>query len=138
MKKQDYKKVYTLWAGTAGVGMRSLDDSEQGLGKFLERNPRTCFVAELDGSVVGVILSGHDGRRAYIYHTAVAEKYRNRGIGAALVKAVEKAMVEEGINKIALVAFKTNKAGNDFWEGRGYTERSDLSYRNRSLNPDNR
>jgi hypothetical protein len=51
---------------------------------------------------------------------------------------VEKAMAEEGINKIALVAFKTNKTGNDFWEGRGYAERSDLSYRNRSLNPDNR
>jgi ribosomal protein S18 acetylase RimI-like enzyme len=138
MKKQDYEKVYALWAGTAGMGMRSLDDSEQGIGKFLDRNPRTCFVAELEGSVAGVILSGHDGRRAHIYHTAVAEKYRNRGIGAALVKAVEKAMAEEGINKIALVAFKANKTGNDFWEGRGYTERSDLSYRNRSLNPDNR
>jgi ribosomal protein S18 acetylase RimI-like enzyme len=138
MKKEDYERVYALWAGTAGVGMRSLDDSEQGIGKFLERNPRTCFVAELEGSVAGVILSGHDGRRAYIYHTAVAEKYRNRGIGTTLVEAVEKAMMEEGINKIALVAFKSNKAGNDFWEGRGYAERSDLSYRNRSLNPDNR
>jgi ribosomal protein S18 acetylase RimI-like enzyme len=138
MKKQDYEKVYALWTETAGMGMRSLDDSEQGIGKFLDRNPRTCFVAELEDSVAGVILSGHDGRRAYIYHTAVAEKYRRRGIGAALVQAVEKAMAEEGINKIALVAFKSNKTGNDFWEGRGYAERNDLSYRNRTLNPDNR
>jgi ribosomal protein S18 acetylase RimI-like enzyme len=137
MKKQDYKNVYALWTGTAGMGMRSLDDSEQNIGKFLDRNPRTCFVAEREGSIAGVILSGHDGRRAYVYHTAVAEKYRNRGIGAALVRAVEDAMKAEGINKIALVAFKTNKAGNDFWEGQGYAERTDLSYRNRSLNPEN-
>jgi ribosomal protein S18 acetylase RimI-like enzyme len=138
MKKEDYEKAHALWMGTAGMGMRSLDDSEQGIGKFLDRNPRTCFVAELDGSLAGLILSGHDGRRAYIYHAAVAEQYRNRGIGTALVKAVEKAMTEEGINKIALVSFKTNKAGNDFWQNRGYAERTDLSYRNRSLNPDNR
>jgi ribosomal protein S18 acetylase RimI-like enzyme len=138
MKKQDYEKVYALWRGTVGVGTRSLDDSEQGIGKFLDRNPRTCFVAEQEGSIAGVILSGHDGRRAYIYHTAVAEKYRRRGIGAALIQAVEKAMTEEGINKIALVAFKGNKTGNDFWEGRGYAERNDLSYRNRTINPNNR
>jgi ribosomal protein S18 acetylase RimI-like enzyme len=133
----DYEQVYQLWTGTVGMGMRSLDDCEQGIGKFLARNPNTCFVAELDGKLVGVILSGHDGRRAYIYHMAVKEEYRKRGAGKALLGAVEGAMKKEGINTIALVAFAANETGNRFWEKQGYTDRADLVYRNKSINLNN-
>jgi ribosomal protein S18 acetylase RimI-like enzyme len=137
MSIDDYEQVFRLWAGTAGMGMRNLDDSEQGIKKFLERNPNTCFVAEAAGNLVGVILSGHDGRRAYIYHTAVKEEYRGQGVGKALVDAVEAAMKKEGINKIALVAFKTNETGNRFWEKQDYCDRPDLVYRNKSINAEN-
>jgi ribosomal protein S18 acetylase RimI-like enzyme len=137
MTINDYEKVYQLWTGTAGVGMRNLDDGEQGIRKFLERNPNTCFVAEAEEKLAGVILSGHDGRRAYIYHTAVKEEYRQRGIGRLLLDAVEEAMKKEGINKIALVAFATNETGNRFWEKQGYTDRTDLVYRNKSINNNN-
>jgi ribosomal protein S18 acetylase RimI-like enzyme len=137
MTIDDYEKVYQIWAGTAGMGMRSLDDGEQGIRKFLERNPNTCFVAEEAGKPAGVILSGHDGRRAYIYHTAVKEEYRGKGIGRDLLDAVEGAMKKEGINKIALVAFRTNETGNRFWEKQGYTDRPDLVYRNKSINTAN-
>ncbi|MDR0583414.1 MAG: GNAT family N-acetyltransferase [Treponema sp.] len=139
----DYDEVFLLWNRCAGMGMRSLDDSPEGIRKFLERNPRTCFTAESLPSaggkrkIIGVILSGHDGRRAYIYHTAVDEAFRRGGIGRALVAAVEKAAHTEGINKIALVAFKSNGEGNRFWEKMGYTERQDLSYRNKSINRQN-
>lgn len=37
--------------------------------------------------IVGVILCGHDGRRGYIYHTAVNSDYRNKGVGKTLVEA---------------------------------------------------
>ena len=138
MTINDYEQVYQLWTGTAGVGMRSLDDSEEGIRKFLERNPNTCFVAEIDGMPAGVILSGHDGRRGYIYHTAVKEEFRKRGIGKALVGTVEGAMKKEGINKIALVAFQTNETGNHFWEKQDYCDRPDLVYRNKSINDANK
>jgi ribosomal protein S18 acetylase RimI-like enzyme len=141
MTIDDYENVYGLWNTTAGMGMRSLDDSEAGIRTFLERNPRTCFIAltEVDGKaeITGVILSGHDGRRGFIYHTAVKAEYRGQGIGVALAAAAEAALRDEGINKVALVAFRTNETGNRFWEQRGYSERTDLVYRNKSLNPDN-
>jgi ribosomal protein S18 acetylase RimI-like enzyme len=138
MTINDYPAVFKLWNTIAGMGMRSLDDSEEGIRRFLGRNPRTCFVAEAaGGEIAGVILGGHDGRRGFIYHTAVREAFRQQGIGQALISAVEEAMKGEGIHKIALVAFKTNDLGNRFWEGRGYAERPDLSYRNKSLNPEN-
>ncbi len=134
---EDYNAVYGLWSSTAGMGMRSLDDSLEGITRFLNRNPTTCFVAELDKQIAGVILCGQDGRRGYIYHTAVNPDYRKRGIGKALVNATLEALKKEQINKVALVVFATNRLGNEFWEHIGFEVRNDLVYRNISLNTQN-
>jgi len=137
MASEDYESVYALWHSTEGVGMRSLDDSRQGIDKFLLRNPGTNFVAQEQGEIVGVILCGSDGRRAYIYHATVAIDHRNRGIGKQLVIAATQAAKKLGINKIALVVFADNAAGNDFWERMGFFRRDDLCYRDLSINNDN-
>jgi len=133
----DYNGVYHLWFDTHGMGMRSLDDSEAGIARFLAHNPETCFVADRDGKIIGVILCGHDGRRGYIYHTAVCESDRGQGFGKALVHAATQALLAQGINKVALVAFRTNDAGNAFWQSVGFDQRNDLIYRNKSLNDQN-
>lgn len=133
MAIMDYDEVYRLWSDTPGVGLNNLDDSRDGIEKYLKRNPGTCFVALRDNRVVGVIICGHDGRRGYIYHTAVAVAERNRGIGGALLDASMGALEKEGINKVALVVFSRNETGNRFWERRGFTVRDDLIYRNKAI-----
>ncbi|MDR1955674.1 MAG: GNAT family N-acetyltransferase [Treponema sp.] len=133
MTHEDYEPVYDLWTRTPGMGMRPVDDAASRVRQFLERNTRTCFVADHAGTLAGAILSGHDGRRGYIYHAAVAEAYRGQGLGTALVSVVEQALREQGITKIALVAFKGNEAGNRFWEKQGFTIREDLVYRNKQI-----
>ena len=137
MTINDYKEVSKLWSNTAGMGMRSLDDSEAGIAKFLKRNSTTNFVAIIENQVVGVILGGHDGRRGYIYHTAVDIEYRGNGIGSKMVETVVIAFENEGINKAALVVFKTNDTGNQFWKSMGWEERLDLNYYNLSINHEN-
>jgi ribosomal protein S18 acetylase RimI-like enzyme len=137
MKIEDYETVYQLWSETAGMGMRSLDDSFEGIARFLTRNPNTCFVAQEENELVGVILCGNDGRRGYIYHTAVKSDCRKNGIGRALVAAALDALKKEDINKAALVVFNSNELGNKFWESIGFTVRDDLIYRNRSINEAN-
>jgi ribosomal protein S18 acetylase RimI-like enzyme len=134
MTGEDYPRLYELWKAVPGIGLRSLDDSAAGIGRFLARNPGTCFVAEAGGDLAGAVLSGHDGRRGYIYHAAIREEWRCRGIGKALVQAAEAALAGEGIAKIALVAYKTNEGGNRFWEKEGFLPREDLVYRDKSLN----
>ena len=134
---EDYESVYELWTNTKDMGMRSLDDSYEGIERFLKRNPTTSFVAEKDNEVVGVILCGHDGRRGYIYHTAVNADYRRKGLGETLVNAALEALKKEGINKAALVVFSTNDVGNRFWESIGFEKREDLIYRNISINKNN-
>ena len=133
MSMEDYESVHRLWLDTPGMGLNNLDDSREGLARYLARNPETCFVAVADGSLVGVIIAGHDGRRGYIYHTAVAVADRKRGIGNALLEAALAALEKEGITKVALVVFSRNETGNDFWEKRGFTARKDLVYRNKAI-----
>ncbi|MGH0052967.1 MAG: GNAT family N-acetyltransferase [Sphaerochaetaceae bacterium] len=133
MRTDDYKDVYTLWLHTKGMGLNTSDDSLQGITRYLERNPHTCFVAEENRNIIGVIIAGHDGRRGFIYHTAVAATARRKGIGTALVEASLQALGAEGIVKVALVVFAGNATGNAFWEARGFSVRNDLLYRNKSL-----
>ncbi len=126
----DYEEAYKLWADTEGMGLRSLDDSYDGIGRFINRNPNTNFICRIDGNLAGVILSGHDGRRGYIYHAVVKTEYRKQGLGKLLVETVIKALKNEGINKVGLVVFSDNNSGNIFWESIGFTKREDLVYRN--------
>lgn len=135
MTPEDYDAVYELWRQTPGMGLNTTDDSREGIRRFLKRNPATCFAAEAEGTVIGAVLAGHDGRRGYLYHTAVRPEYRKRGIGSGLVKAAMEALEREGIQKAALVVFAKNQNGNAFWERLGFTERNDLTYRNKNIHP---
>jgi ribosomal protein S18 acetylase RimI-like enzyme len=135
----DYQQVHAIWTSCPGMGLNDVDDGLDGFARFLKRNPTTCFIAVSNGEsenprhAVGVILAGNDGRRGYIYHTAVLPEYRHRGIAGKLVEAVCSAMTLLRIAKVALVVFASNDAGNTFWERQGFTVRTDLTYRNLAL-----
>lgn len=130
---EDYEPVYALWKTCKGMGLNDVDDSKEGIEKYLNRNPNTCYVAEEDGKIVGVILAGHDGRRGFLHHTAVSELHRHKGIAGKLVEVALASLRAEGIRKVALVAFSENQVGNAFWEKEGFTVRDDLVYRNKVI-----
>jgi ribosomal protein S18 acetylase RimI-like enzyme len=130
---EDYPSAYALWQSMPEMGLRHLDDSQTGIGRFLARNRKTCFIAENDGNVVGTILSGHDGRRGYFYHVCVAPAFRKRRYGERLVDAALAALKEEGIHKVALVVYAHNETGIAFWERLGWTRRNDLVYYDKAL-----
>ena len=132
MTIDDYDEVYAIWVACHN-GLNSTDDSKEGIEKYLKRNPTTSFVAVDNGHVAGVILCGHDGRRGYIQHMSVSPEHRRKGIGAKLVELAIEALNNEGIKKVALVAFKHNDLGNSLWESQGFTLREDLNYRNKAL-----
>ena len=125
MTIDDYDGVYALWKKIKGFGIRSIDDSREGVERFLKRNPTTSVVAVEDGKVVGSILCGHDGRRGCLYHVCVDEAYRRHGIGKDMVVYAMKALQDEKINKVSLIAFTQNDIGNAFWNTIGWTERLD-------------
>lgn len=137
MTMEDYDGVKALWMKIKGFGIRSIDDSREGVELFLRRNPTTSVVAVEDGKIVGSILCGHDGRRGCLYHVCVDEEYRMRGIGKSMVVKCMEALREEKINKVSLIAFTKNDIGNAFWKEIGWTKREDLNYYEFTLNEAN-
>ena len=132
----DYDQMFALWNSTeqSKRALNPVDDSREGIDRYIKRNPATCFGAFADGQLVGVILTGHDGRRAIIHHMCVHPDFRRQGIAGRLVEKAEQALKAEGINKIFGLVFKDNDTANAFWEKQGYTLRTNLNYRNKSLN----
>ena len=132
----DYDAIYELWISTeqSKRALNPVDDSREGIERYLKRNPNPCFAALKDGKIIGVILTGHDGRRAIVHHMCVHKDYRRMGIAAHLVSLAESALKEEGIQKVFGLVFKDNDNANEFWEKQGYSLRTNLNYRNKSLN----
>ena len=131
----DYDSVFYLWLNSPGMGLNTADDSKEGIKKYLLRNPNTCFVAEKDGDIIGVILSGHDGRRGLIYHLAVKISEREQGIASTLLEYAIEALKNEGIIKVYIIVFKNNKTGNAFWEKRGFIIPDESIYRAKQIIP---
>ncbi len=138
MTIEDYDGLYALWMTIKGFGIRSIDDSREGVEQFLRRNPSTSVVAVSEsGEIVGGILCGHDGRRGCLYHVCVRADYRLLGIGKAMVVFCMNALKDENINKVSLIAFTKNDVGNAFWNRIGWTHRPDLNYYDFTLNEAN-
>ena len=135
MTEQDIAAVLDMWYNTPNMALNNVDDTPEGVSRFLRRNPGLSYVAEEDGRIVGVILSGHDGRRGYIYHASVLPEYRSRGIGGELAQACIQAMKTEGIVKMAVVLFARNTRGSEFWQRQGFTKRDDLEYQDTFILP---
>lgn len=137
MTMEDYDQVYDLWTDIKGFGIRSIDDSREGVERFLRRNPSTSVVAVQNGHIIGNILCGHDGRTGCLYHVCVEKGYRKHGVGYRMVQEAMKALQKEGVSKISLIAFKENQEGNAFWQGIGWNERQDVNTYEFILNEEN-
>ena len=137
MKIEDYDIVFALWKTIKGFGIRSVDDSKEGIERFLKWNPGLSVVAEEDGKIVGAILCGSDGRRGCLYHVCVHKDYRRQGIGKTMVIWCMEKLKDLQINKVSLIAFTQNDIGNAFWKEIGWTKREDLNYYDFTLNEKN-
>ena len=137
MKIEDYDKVFALWKTIQGFGIRSVDDSKEGIERFLKWNPGLSVVAEEEDVIIGAILCGSDGRRGCLYHVCVHKDYRRQGIGKTMVVWCMEKLKELQINKVSLIAFTKNDVGNAFWKEIGWTKREDLNYYDFTLNEKN-
>ena len=122
---ESYERVFALWKQCDGVGLGD-SDSKENIQLFLNRNPGTSFVAELNKQLVGAVLGGHDGRRGYIHHLAVSPKYRRQGIGKLLINKCLGELKDRGILKCHILMFNNNKTALKFWESIGWFYRDDI------------
>lgn len=121
----DYDRVLTLWQRTPGMGLSDAD-AREGIYTFLKRNPGMSFVCEEGERIIGTILCGHDGRRGYIYHLAVDDAYRKRGIGRQLTQLSLDALRRVGIAKCHLFVYRDNEVAELFYDRMGWQKRTTL------------
>ena len=126
MEKGDLAEVIQFWQGMEGIGL-SESDSYSALSFYMQRNPGLSWVARnRDRELIGAVLCGHDGRRGYLHHLAVAPDCRRKGIGRALVERCLYSLRELKILKCNVFLFNQNPEGEGFWKAMGWKGREDL------------
>lgn len=129
-----YDAIYALWASIPGIGL-SEADSREAIGRYLDRNPGQSFICCNGDEIIGTILCGNDGRRAYIHHTAVLPEHRCQGIAAELVRMALAVQRAQGMRKCHLFIFNENEGGKAFWKQAGFSTRIDIEIMSTSINP---
>ncbi len=71
-------------------------------------------MAEKRKSIVGAILSGHDGRRGFVHHLVVLPEVRRQGIGQQLVVSVWKSKKWPVLKNVTSSYVETTRAVSDF------------------------
>lgn len=121
----DYEAALALWEASPGVELSAADERDE-IAVFLARNPGLSMAADVGGELVGVALCGHDGRRGFVYHLAVAGAHRRRGLGRRLIDAALDALAADGIDKCHAFVVAAEDGARAFWPGVDWVERTEL------------
>ncbi|HET7738269.1 MAG TPA: tRNA (guanosine(37)-N1)-methyltransferase TrmD [Tepidiformaceae bacterium] len=130
---RDLPGLLELWTATEGIEL-SASDVPAELAKLVGRDPGLCIVAESGGQVVGTLLAGFDGRRGRLYHLAVEQPERARGIGSALMLEIENRLAERGCIRAHLHVVARNEEAEHFYLRRGWV-RMDVTAWGKNLRP---
>ncbi|GLI23002.1 hypothetical protein GGQ86_002758 [Xanthobacter flavus] len=82
----------------------------------------TILVAREGGSIAGSAMVGHDGHRGWVYYLAVEPDLQGRGLGRALLRAVEDWLRARAIPKLMLLVRPDNEKVRGFYAAEGYLE----------------
>ncbi|TFH06126.1 MAG: GNAT family N-acetyltransferase [Spirochaetales bacterium] len=126
MTPADYPNARSLWEDSPGVGLSTADEQFP-LTEYLGRNPGFSLCAECGGHLIGTVLGGHDGRRGYLYHVAVATVWQGQGVGRRLVEMALESLQAAGITKAHIMVYSHNEKGRRFWERLGWKLRDEIA-----------
>ena len=118
---QDYPQVAKLWKTVGGGVKFGKSDTKEEIQTKLSRDPDLFLVVESDGEIIGTVLGGFDGRRAMIYHLAVAQIFRGKGIAHALMTEIETRLTAKGARKIYLMMDRDHPELIDFYSKLGWS-----------------
>jgi ribosomal-protein-alanine N-acetyltransferase len=86
------------------------------------------FVAVENEKVIGYTVAAASGIDGHLVSVAVDPRCRLKGIGTALLSAVMRGLVEEGVEEIHLEVRKGNRAAMSFYERIGFRVSSEISH----------
>ena len=116
----DYESVYELWKSIEKGVHVGRSDTLVEIEKKIARDPELFLVAEVEGTIIGSVIGGYDGRRGLIYHLAVAPSFRGRGIGSCLMDEVESRLRAKGCLKCYVLVVEGNIEAEQYYQQRGW------------------
>ena len=105
---------------------RGIAYSRRTLKCFLSQPDAECLVAELEGRVIGFILTESQRGMAHIITIDVLAEHRRTGAGTALLEAAERSLAARGVREVHLETAHDNAPAIAFWEKHGYRKRGIL------------
>ena len=117
----DYDAAIELWKKVEGLDIAEGDDRDT-IRRFLDQNRGLSRVATVGSTMIGAVLCGHDGRRGYIYHLAVAQDHQNRGVGKRLTDECLQRLKRLGLERVNILVAKDNPRGREFWRRCGWED----------------
>ncbi len=87
---------------------------------FLSLPSADCVVAFDGGKLAGFILTEENPPLAHVITLDIAESYRRRGVGTALLQENEKNLSLRGVRTVLLETAIENEAAVAFWKRHGY------------------
>lgn len=123
---QDFESALTFWRHAQGMGTSGIETGEM-LATFLKRNPGLSFKITDRDEIIATILCGHDGRRGYLHHLAIAPGYSNQHVGRALIDRSLRGLEHRGIRRCHIFISAQNKGGPEFWKSIDWAEQGDLT-----------
>ena len=103
-----------------------IHDLKEGESAFDNLDPKKRPHKIVDGKIVGTVLCGHDGRRGFIHHMAVAEEYRRHSIAKRMALKALDALSKDGIKKTHIFCYTNNELGQSFWKALDWKKREDV------------
>lgn|GEM_PF-1141898 len=126
-KPEDYYEVYKLWKLTKQVAL----DRKWIYELKAKRQPDLFLVAEVDGKVVGAVVSTYDVQFSHVHHLAVHPDYQNRGIGSLLLSEIERRLKARGCLGLLITVNKRNPRYEEvlkFYRKRGFRVIGDYTH----------
>ena len=120
MTLDDYYEVYSLWQRTEGLKLDE-SDSYENMKNYLKRNPKLNYIAVHNEKIIGTVKCGQDGRRGYIYHLVVDDKYRKNGLSKQLYKKCLEELKIQNIWKCTIYVLESNNSGLCYWTHNGWS-----------------
>lgn len=99
----------------------------RGLGLIMARDTACAFVAEVGGTVIGMataqalVSTAEGGESALVEDVVVVRSQRGKGIGPQLLEAIEEWGRARGIQRLQLLADRTNEDGLAFYAREGWS-----------------
>lgn len=116
----DETAVIALWERCRLT--RPWNDPRKDIARKLAVQPELFLVGVLGEAIVATAMAGYEGHRGWVNYLAVSPEHRRRGLGKALMRAVEQRLMERGCPKLNVQVRAANSEALQFYRRLGYAQ----------------